>query len=68
MPGDEPSRVRQRHYRASNVGTIPGPGRGLYLVDEIVRQHRRRVEIESKEGSGTRVVGHLANRGYGVRH
>jgi signal transduction histidine kinase len=45
--------------RASNIGTIPGPGTGLYLVDEIVRQHRRRVEIESKEGSGTRVVVNL---------
>jgi signal transduction histidine kinase len=56
IPGDEISRVRQRYYRASNVGTIPGTGTGLYLVDEIVRQHRGRVEIESKEGSGTRVV------------
>ena len=56
IPSDELSRVRERYYRASNVGTIPGTGTGLYLVDEIVRQHRGRVEIESTEGSGTRVV------------
>ncbi len=56
IPNDELSRVRERYYRASNVGTIPGTGTGLYLVEEIIRQHRGRVEIESKEGSGTRVV------------
>jgi signal transduction histidine kinase len=56
IPKGELGRVRERYYRASNVGTIPGTGTGLYLVDEIVRQHRGSVEIESEEGIGTRVV------------
>jgi signal transduction histidine kinase len=56
IPKGELGRVRERYYRASNVGTIPGTGTGLYLVDEIVRQHRGSVEIESDEGIGTRVV------------
>jgi two-component system OmpR family sensor kinase len=56
IPNDELSRIRERYYRASNVGTIPGTGMGLYFVEEIVRQHRGCVEIKSKEGSGTRVV------------
>jgi signal transduction histidine kinase len=56
IPRGELGRVRERYYRASNVGTIPGTGTGLYLVDEIVRQHRGSVEIESNEGVGTRVV------------
>jgi len=56
IPRDEIGRVRERYYRASNVGSIPGTGLGLHLVDEIVRQHGGRVEIESEEGKGTRVA------------
>jgi signal transduction histidine kinase len=56
IPRDEIRRIRERYYRASNVGSIPGTGMGLHLVDEIVRQHGGRLEIESEEGKGTRVV------------
>jgi two-component system, OmpR family, sensor kinase len=56
IPRDELGRVREPYYRASNVGTIPGTGMGLHLVDEIVRQHGGRLEIDSEEGKGTRVV------------
>jgi len=56
IPRDELNRIREPYYRASNVGSIPGTGMGLHLVDEIVRHHRGRLEIDSEEGRGTRVV------------
>ena len=56
IPRDEIDRVREPYYRASNVGSISGTGMGLRLVDEIVRQHGGRVDIDSEEGKGTRVV------------
>jgi signal transduction histidine kinase len=63
IPHDELGRIKERYYRAANVGTIPGTGMGLYLADEIIRQHDGRLDIESEEGKGTRVsvmlpVGH----------
>jgi signal transduction histidine kinase len=56
IPPDEIGRIRERYYRASNVGTIPGTGMGLHLVDELVRRHGGRLDIESEEGKGTRVT------------
>jgi two-component system, OmpR family, sensor kinase len=56
IPPGELDRVRERYYRASNVGSIPGTGMGLHLVDTIVSQHGGRLAIESAEGNGTRVV------------
>ena len=67
IPRDELGRIKERYYRAGNVGTIPGTGMGLYLADEIVRQHDGRLDIESEEGKGTCVsvmlpVGRLSER------
>ena len=56
IPRKEIERVRERYYRGSNVNAIPGGGLGLHLVNEIVRQHGGRIEIESEEGKGTRVA------------
>jgi signal transduction histidine kinase len=56
IPPDEVDRVRERFYRGSNVGTIPGTGIGLYLVDQIVRQHGGRLHIDSVVGRGTRMI------------
>ena len=56
IPRDELDRIREPYYRASNVGSVPGTGMGLHLVNEIVRQHAGRLEIDSEEGKGTRVV------------
>jgi signal transduction histidine kinase len=56
IPADEIDRVRERFYRGSNVGSIPGTGAGLHLVDEIVRQHGGRLKIDSEVGRGTRMT------------
>ncbi|WP_162299133.1 sensor histidine kinase [Microvirga ossetica] len=56
IPPDEIDRVRERFYRGSNVGTLPGTGVGLYLVDLIVRQHRGSLRIDSEVGRGTRMT------------
>jgi two-component system OmpR family sensor kinase len=56
IPPDEIDRVRERFYRANNVGSIPGMGVGLHLVDQIVRQHGGCLRIESEVGRGTRMT------------
>ncbi len=54
-PGELP-RVRERFFRGSNVGSIPGTGIGLSLVQQIVEQHGGRLSINSEPGEGTRIV------------
>ncbi|WP_160310475.1 sensor histidine kinase [Microvirga vignae] len=56
IPPDEIDRVRERFYRGSNVGSIPGTGVGLHLVDLIVRQHGGSLRIDSEVGRGTRMT------------
>ena len=48
IPVDEIAHVRERFYRGSNVGSIPGTGVGLHLVDQIVRGHGGCLRIESE--------------------
>ncbi|MGA7328504.1 MAG: ATP-binding protein [Rhodomicrobium sp.] len=54
-PGELPH-VRERFFRGSNVGQIPGTGIGLSLVQQIVEQHGGRLSIDSDPGEGTRVT------------
>ena len=54
-PGELP-RVRERFFRGSNVGSIPGTGIGLSLVQQIVEQHGGRLAIDSEPSEGTKVV------------
>ena len=56
LPRDEISRICEPYYRASNAGSVPGTGMGLHLVSEIVRRHGGRLEIESEEGRGTKMI------------
>lgn len=63
IPPDEIDRVRERFYRGSNVGSIPGTGVGLHLVDLIVRQHGGSLRIDSEVGRGTRMTVSLPMQG-----
>ena len=54
-PSDLP-RLFDRYHRGSNVSGIVGTGVGLYLVKMAVELHQGRVDVESKEGEGTRFI------------
>jgi signal transduction histidine kinase len=56
IPASELQRVRERFFRGSNAGSIPGSGIGLSLVQQIVEQHGGRIAIVSELGQGTRVT------------
>ena len=46
----------QPFYRASNAVDIPGTGLGLSIVKNIMHNLKGKVEIESKQGIGTKVM------------
>ena len=48
--------VKDRFFRASKSGGVPGSGIGLAVADEIVSAHGGSLSIESKEGVGTTVI------------
>lgn len=54
IPEQERDRILGRFYRASNVAMTPGTGVGLYFVDQIVRMHGGRLDIDSRLGEGSR--------------
>jgi two-component system, OmpR family, sensor kinase len=56
IPAGELQQVRERFFRGSNAGSIPGTGIGLSLVQQIVEQHGGRVTIASELGHGTMVT------------
>ena len=54
IPANELPHIFKRFHRASNVDrSFDGLGVGLYLVNELVMQHRGRVWAESTEGVGS---------------
>ena len=54
IPSSDRDRLFERYHRGSNVSGIVGTGVGLYLVKMAVELHHGRVEVESKEGEGSR--------------
>ena len=48
--------VKDRFFRASKSGGVPGSGIGLAVADEIMAAHRGSLTIESQEGVGTTVI------------
>lgn len=53
----------ERFYRANGDGSIPGTGLGLALVQEIMKIHGGRVDIDSAPGVGTTAILWLAADG-----
>jgi two-component system OmpR family sensor kinase len=56
IPPADLDRLFERYHRGSNVSGIVGTGVGLYLVKMAVDMHGGRVEVESKEGEGSRFI------------
>lgn len=56
IPIDDQSRLFNSFTRASNVGTRPGTGLGLVVVQRCVLLHGGTIQLESKPGAGTTVT------------
>lgn len=56
IPEKDQSALFQPFYRASNAVDIPGTGLGLSIVKNIMHNLKGKVEIESKQGLGTKVM------------
>jgi two-component system, OmpR family, sensor kinase len=54
IPTDDIDRLFERYHRGSNVSGIVGTGVGLYLVKMVAKLHGGRVQVDSKEGKGSR--------------
>jgi signal transduction histidine kinase len=54
IPAEAQARLFEAFYRAGNVSPqSSGFGIGLYVVQEIVKRHGGRIEVESTEGAGS---------------
>jgi signal transduction histidine kinase len=54
IPVADRKRLFERYHRGSNVSGIVGTGVGLYLVKIAVDLHGGGIDVQSKEGSGSR--------------
>ena len=53
----------ERYFRGANAAGIVGSGIGLYLVKTVIDLHRGGIEVESREGKGSRFVVRLPGPG-----
>ena len=56
IPGYDQEHLFKAFHRGGNVGTRPGTGLGLLLVNRCVELHRGNVQLVSKLGEGTTVT------------
>lgn len=58
IPADEQGHVFSRFYRAKAASdlAVPGTGLGLAITRALVDQHGGTIDLESREGEGTRVI------------
>jgi signal transduction histidine kinase len=54
IPASDLTRLFERYHRGSNVSGIVGTGVGLHLVKMVIDLHRGAVDVDSKEGVGSR--------------
>jgi len=55
IPKHQISRLFTKFFRAENVTRLPvsGSGLGLFIASNIIARHGGRIQVQSKEGSGT---------------
>jgi signal transduction histidine kinase len=54
IPESEQSKIFEPFYRTRDVEHIPGTGLGLVIVKRCVERHGGTLELQSKQGHGTR--------------
>jgi len=54
IPERDLGRLFERYFRGSNVSSIAGTGVGLHLAKIVVELHGGDIEIDSREGEGSR--------------
>lgn len=62
IPKKDLPNVFKRYYRGSSAAQREGIGLGLYLVENIIKEHRGKVRIYSRENRGTTVEIRLPSR------
>jgi two-component system, OmpR family, sensor kinase len=62
IPQNDLERLFERYHRGSNVSGIVGTGVGLYLVKMVMDMHRGQVDVQSREGQGSRFTVRLPIR------
>ncbi|HUC81722.1 MAG TPA: HAMP domain-containing sensor histidine kinase [Flavisolibacter sp.] len=56
IPSKELKYIYDPFFRASNTKDFEGYGIGMPLANNIIRLHKGRIEVDSKEGIGTNVI------------
>ncbi|MBF0095930.1 MAG: HAMP domain-containing histidine kinase [Magnetococcales bacterium] len=56
-------RAKRQFFRGSNALAHPGNGLGLYIVDQIIKNHGGWTEISNRKGGGAAVALHLPAMG-----
>jgi signal transduction histidine kinase len=59
IPESDLARLFERYHRGGNVSGIVGTGVGLYLVKTAIDLHHGSIEVQSKEGEGSRFTTRL---------
>ena len=66
IPASDLEHLFERYHRGSNVSGIVGTGVGLYLVKTAVELHQGTVEVQSREGEGSRFTVRLRRAAFGL--
>jgi signal transduction histidine kinase len=55
IPKHQVPRLFTKFFRAENVAKLPvtGSGLGLFIAHNIIARHGGRIQVQSKEGTGT---------------
>ncbi|MGM0580772.1 MAG: PAS domain-containing sensor histidine kinase [Bacteroidota bacterium] len=60
IPDDKLQKIFDMFYRASE--NSEGSGLGMYIVKNVIKKLNAKIDVQSKEGEGTKFVIHVPNR------